>query len=271
MRRLAFVAFVLGSTTLLLAGCFGRTGLSDDDIEADQNVTVDSGDDSPIILDGSDDTTPVVDTSVVDTGTRRDGWIDIFDALPIPAEGGGVIGDCARCARDICGDALNNCINSPTCRAGLACVLTTCVGGGTGGFDFGCILTKCFKGDLASAGMAISAFTCVIGKCGTSCGSIIGGLTGGGGGGTTDAGKPPPPKDAGAPPKEAGATPGGGSGGSGGGAMPAGAKAEFAPWTPEEILAVDPATRFDISMEAFSPWANELRQSACEQRLLVCQ
>jgi len=263
MRRFAFV---LATTTLLLtgAGCLGRTGVTDDDIEADE-IAGDAGEDTIAIIEAGPDSTPVVD-STVDTG-RRDGWIDIFDVIPIPAEGGGVIGDCARCMRDTCGDAVNACINSPTCRAGLACVLTTCVtagGGGPGGFDFACI-TKCFKGDFASAGAAISAFTCVIGKCGASCGAILGGLTGGGGG--TDA-APPPKPDAGGGPKEAGS---GSGGGTPGGGLPAGDKAEFKPWTEAEVRAIDPATRFEFSMEAFSPWMNEIHESACEQKLLVCK
>src|SRR5438067_913851 len=70
--------------------------------------------------------------------------------------------------------------------------------GGGGTPDLTCVL-GCFGGDFSKALEAINAFSCVVGKCGSSCGGIFGG--GGDGGG------PPPPSDA-SPPTEAG---GGGS------------------------------------------------------------
>ena len=185
MRRhtLAF-ALLACAFAPILAGCFGRTGLTADDLEADDPGGSDTGGDGPVIVESG----PEPDTSVVDTKPPpKDGRIDIFDVLPFPIPEGGPIGDCINCVKDNCGDAVNNCVNDPKCLAGLACTLTKCLTGGGGGpgggFDFACI-TGCFKGDLKTAGEAISAFTCVIGKCGTKCGGFLGGggIPGGGGG-----------------------------------------------------------------------------------------
>ncbi|MGZ3416347.1 MAG: hypothetical protein ACXWUG_08535 [Polyangiales bacterium] len=245
MRRLLAVAIV----GLFSTGCFGRTGIGLDELEAvgalpgvDGSTTADGstpGDDSSVSVD--DSSVPVDDAPVVttDSGTppTKDTGIDIFDVIPIPE--GGVIGECAGCVRDNCGSAVNKCINDPKCRSGLTCAVTKCLaggmgGGGMGGLDFGC-LTTCFGGDFSAAATAISAFTCVTGKCGSKCGGFLGGLPGLPGGGGAGGGKP------GGVPEE---------------------------WTAEQVMSVDPSARIGFASEAFSPWAAEIsaeaeRQASC--------
>jgi hypothetical protein len=250
MRRLFLYAPCLMVGSVSLGGCFGRTGLVDDERfgAAADDATADTG--IGVVEAGSED------TATTDTRTE-DRFIDIWDVFPIPDSG--PIGACASCVRDKCGDSVNKCINDPKCRAGLACTVTRCLagggggGGGPGGFDFMCIL-GCFDGDFAAAGTAISTFSCVLGTCGSVCGGLIGGGLpgggGGGGGGSTDGGKP--------------GGMGGGSGGMGSGFAPK------ASWTPAEVAAIDPATRISFAPEAFAPWRETLHASACEQKLISC-
>jgi hypothetical protein len=240
MRRLAALGFV---SAIAVVGCFGRTGIGLDELEAvgalpgvDGGTTADGStiDDSSVSVD--DSSVPTDDAPVVTTDSSepsKDTGIDIFDVIPIPE--GGVIGECAGCVRDNCGDAVNKCINDAKCRSGLTCAVTKCLagggGGGMGGLDFAC-LTGCFGGDFSAAATAISAFTCVTGKCGSKCGGFLGGLPG---------------------------LPGGGGGGMGG--IPE-------TWTAEQVMSVDPKTRIVFASEAFSPWAAEIgaeaeRQASC--------
>jgi hypothetical protein len=94
------------------------------------------------------------------------GFIDIFDAFPIPD---GPVGDCLTCVRDRCGMQVNQCANSAVCRAGLVCTLTTCVAGsGDAGPDLGCV-TGCFMGDIGAAFSAVGALTCINMSCGAIC------------------------------------------------------------------------------------------------------
>src|SRR6266536_1559879 len=65
--------------------------------------------------------------------TRRDGFVDIFDAFPIPD---GQAGVCASCVRDKCGMQVNECVNSDVCRNGLVCTIMTCLA--TGAADLQC-------------------------------------------------------------------------------------------------------------------------------------
>jgi hypothetical protein len=224
MRRLLIVLAI--STT----ACLGRTGIGAEDLEAF------GGDSTPL-----DDTAiTIIDSAPLDTGTAvtdtgaRDTFIDIWEVFPIPD--GGPIGECAGCVRDKCGDRVNACINDPACRAGLACTVTRCLGGGgPGGFDIACV-AGCFGGDISKAGVAISTFTCVLGTCGSACGGLLGG----------------------------GGLPGGGGGGGGG---MGGFKSEY---TPAELKSLPPSTRFNFKPEAFSPWAHQIHASACEQKLISC-
>jgi hypothetical protein len=242
MRR--FAALGLVSLAVIAVGCFGRTGIGLDELEAvgalpgvDGGTTGDGGatDDGSVSVDDSSvptDDAPVVTTDSADPS--KDTGIDIFDVIPIPE--GGVIGECAGCVRDNCGAAVNKCINDAKCRSGLTCAVTKCLaggmgGGGAGGLDFACI-SGCFGGDFTAAASAISAFTCVTGKCGSKCGGFLGGLPGG--------------------------LPGGG-GGMGG--IPE-------VWTAEQVMSVDPTARIGFASEAFSPWAAEIsaeaeRQASC--------
>src|SRR5262245_46480005 len=96
----------------------------------------------------------VPDTSLPDASdSSRDateggpGFIDIFDAFPIPD---GPLGDCITCVRDRCGMQVNQCANVAACRAGLVCTATTCVAGsGDAGPDPACVL-GCFMGDIGA-------------------------------------------------------------------------------------------------------------------------
>lgn len=176
MRRLLFACSVLG-TVVAFAGCFGRTGIDFDDLEAFGVEPTGPEDTGLVIVEGGTDSTVVDATDApIPEDARPDRFIDIWDVIPIPD--GGPIGECATCVRDKCGSKVNECINSPACRTGLVCVMSRCLtGGGTGGFDFACI-NDCFKGDLKTAGLAISTFTCVISNCGAKCGGFLGGLPG---------------------------------------------------------------------------------------------
>src|SRR5579859_174739 len=99
----------------------------------------------------------------IDTG-RRDSFIDIFDAFPIPD---GQAGACAACVRDQCGAQVNACVNSDVCRNGLVCTVMTCLAGG-GMPDLTCIL-GCFNGDTGAAFAAIGALMCINTSCGGAC------------------------------------------------------------------------------------------------------
>ncbi len=236
MRR--FVLASLLGVVAITVGCLGRTGIGVDELDSveSDDAAVDSG--LVIVNDATPDTAQPPEDTRADS--RRDTYIDIWEVFPIPDSG--PIGVCASCVRDMCGAQVNACVNSPECRAGLACTTTKCLGGiagggggGTGGFDLKCI-TDCFGGDLSKAFQAINMFTCITGKCGEKCGGLTGGIPG---------------------------FPGsGGSGGSGGGA-----KFEF---TPEEMSRLPMSTTFKFSPEALAPWHHEILTSACEQGLASC-
>ena len=254
-RKLLFLSALVGVASL--AACLGRTGVSDEDIRAAGGET--PGDDgglgdSSVVVDSG---TPV-DTSVVDSITVKDApkdtapppsdGIDFFDLFPIPDSG--PIGECATCVKDNCASQVNACLNDPTCRAGMLCTITTCLAGGTGGTpDLTCVL-GCFGGDFSKALEAINAFTCVVGKCGSSCGGIFGG--GGDGGG------PPPPRDAG----------GGGGGETGARIVPGGdlPMSIDRPWTVDELMSLDPSTKISFSPTAFDAWKAELQGPGCAPR-----
>src|SRR5258708_35359144 len=115
----------------------------------------------------------------------------------------------------------------------MLCTLMKCVAGG-GTPDLTCVL-GCFGGDFSKAAEAISAFTCVISNCGSTCGGFFGGGDGGG---------PPPPSDSG-PSGEAGGSAGGG--GSGGGAGP---RSIDHAWAAEEGMSLDPSVPMSFSPDA---------------------
>jgi hypothetical protein len=103
---------------------------------------------------------------VASDGGPRDAFFDLFDAFPLPDGFGGA---CLDCIRDKCSNAINQCANNDACRTGLACALTTCIGGGEGGaIDFTCA-QSCFNGDPAAAIIAFSAFNCFATTCGPAC------------------------------------------------------------------------------------------------------
>jgi hypothetical protein len=112
-------------------------------------------------VDASSDVSSQPDGGASDS-SRVDGFIDIFDAFPIPD---GPIGDCVSCIRDRCGTQVNQCVNNDACRAGLQCTFTTCAAMGT--FDQACVL-GCFT-DPAAAFAAVGALTCIGSNCGAAC------------------------------------------------------------------------------------------------------
>ncbi len=273
----ASMAIAAALATLAMPACLGRTGISGEDLAA---LGVSDPRDGATADGGGEDTTtspdtapPPPDTAKTDAGPDR--FIDIWEVLPVPD--GGPIGDCLSCVRDKCGKSVNDCINSPACRSGLACTITTCAGGGggpLGGLDIACV-SKCFGGDFKAAGTAISTFSCLLGTCGSKCGGLLGGGLGGG-----DAGPKP---DAPAPPKETGGAEAGGSGGSpgsfgspGGGGLPAMPGLDgprFVPsqgLTEEQFLALPPGTTLHFYPEALSPWAEQLRETACAEKMISC-
>ena len=107
---------------------------------------------------------PTADVSI--EGARTDGFIDIFDAFPLPD---GPLSGCVTCVRDRCGMQVNACANDEACRAGLLCTIMTCLAtGGDAGPDLACV-TGCFMGDFRAAFAAIGSFTCINMNCGASC------------------------------------------------------------------------------------------------------
>ena len=254
---------VCATAAIALVGCLGRTGLSDGEFgasgafddgggpgfdaggpSADTSVPSDDG-----LPDGS---IPPGDSGKPDARPPPPDSIDFFDIFPIPD--GGPIGACASCVASHCAKQVNACLNDPTCRTGLLCTVTKCVGGGgggPGGFDFACIL-GCFGGDFGKAAEAVAAFTCVISNCGSTCGGILGGGDGGlpgggpggggGGGGSSDGGSGS----------------GGGSGGSGGMS-----RIDGQAWTADDVQSIDPATRIGFSAESFDAW-EDVRRARCE-------
>jgi hypothetical protein len=112
--------------------------------------------------DASVDMSSAPDSGASDS-SRVDGFIDIFDAFPIPD---GPLSDCVSCIRDRCGQQVNQCVNNAVCRAGLLCTFTTCLANGMP--DQACVL-NCFMGDPLAALTAVGALTCINSSCGATC------------------------------------------------------------------------------------------------------
>src|SRR6185295_12243095 len=74
------------------------------------------------VKDSGASTDAVADVSSTD-GPGPDGYIDLFDVIPLPD------GGCPGCIRDRCGAQINACFNNPACAAGLFCTLQMCAGG----------------------------------------------------------------------------------------------------------------------------------------------
>jgi hypothetical protein len=120
--------------------------------------------------DASVDASSTPDASSSDV-SRADGFIDIFDAFPIPD---GPLGGCVTCVRDRCGDQVNQCLNDEACRTGLQCTFTMCLGSGMP--DQACVL-GCFMNNPLAALSAVAALTCINMSCGASCMPVMeGGL-----------------------------------------------------------------------------------------------
>jgi hypothetical protein len=150
--RLRLAALVIAAFS---CGCSGETTAPA--VDAGGAGGADAGPDQSV---PSDDAAPDASGDV----SRRDGFIDIFDALPIPD---GQAGACAACVRDNCGTQVNECVNSDVCRNGLVCTFMTCLAGG-GMPDLACIL-GCFNGDTSAAFAAVGALMCVQTSCGSIC------------------------------------------------------------------------------------------------------
>lgn len=249
VRRLFLAAALLGSASFV--ACLGRTGIGVDDLAAaggespGDDAFVDTGVveiDSGVGFDTrGGDTTVGKDTGRIDSRPPPPDSIDFFDLFPIPDSG--PIGACATCVADHCRSQVNACLNDTACRNGMVCTVMKCLGGG-GTPDFACVL-GCFGGDFGEAAKAISAFTCVISSCGSTCGGIFGGGRDGGG---------PPPTDAGG---------GGGGGGSAGGGSGGAPMSIDHAWTAEEVMSVDPSTQIRFSPAAFDAWHDELFGAGC--------
>jgi hypothetical protein len=154
---------ILAAMTLAL-GCSGdENAVPTQDGGADA-ASEDASTSSEAQADAASEPPPTADVST--DGARADGFIDIFDAFPVPD---GPLAGCATCVRDRCGMQVNACANDEACRAGLLCTLMTCLAmGGDAGPDLGCV-TGCFMGNLGAAFTAIGSFTCINMNCGASC------------------------------------------------------------------------------------------------------
>jgi hypothetical protein len=140
-------------------------GCSGDEVATpavDGGPVLDAGSDQSVQGEGAAPDAPDLSDASADVA-RRDGFVDIFDAFPIPD---GQAGACASCVRDKCGTQVNDCVNSDVCRNGLVCTFMTCIGTGTP--DLNCVL-GCFNGDTAAAFAAIGALMCINMSCGTTC------------------------------------------------------------------------------------------------------
>ncbi len=155
---------------------------------------LDYGGDGPDDSDGSIDT----DASDLDVDQLDDGATDSSRDARSDARDGGVVGvdtgipilNCGLCLTGTCQAPLVGCLTNQGCRDILSCAATKCLGGG-GTPDPACLLS-CANGNIGGGLLAIQAFTCVAGQCGSSCLSALGGLGGGLGGQGGDGGSPFP-------------------------------------------------------------------------------
>lgn len=111
-------------------------------------------------VDATPDATPIVDAG-------KD-----VDAAPPPT-----LVDCGLCVGQKCGSGIVQCLQNSGCSQVLQCVGQDCL---TAGLDLAC-LTKCGGSDPQSALAAAAVAECVIGTCGSSCGSVLSSLGGAGG------------------------------------------------------------------------------------------
>lgn len=107
---------------------------------------------------------------------------DVLEASPDTSMGpdGGPLVNCGSCIANTCGTQVVACVTSSTCATALQCTATMCLTGGTPNIQ--CVL-GCTNGDAMTQQQLLSVFGCVLGNCGSSCTSVLGGLGGGGGGG----------------------------------------------------------------------------------------
>jgi hypothetical protein len=136
----------------------------------DREPVPDSGVPADAAKDAGASADVVKDVSLVDA-TGPDGYIDLFDVIPLPDSG------CPGCIKDRCGNQINSCFNNPACAAGVFCTLQMCAGGllGDSGFNpanISCVL-GCFNGDQNLAFMALSSLTCLTMTCGPACGLVV--------------------------------------------------------------------------------------------------
>jgi hypothetical protein len=125
--------------------------------------------------------------------TSRDGGVDVAVA-PVDAGSDDAAQDaevdagreasvlnCGQCLMQQCGPDIFDCLQSPPCQATFQCVVQKCLVGGGGTPNPSCI-SDCGEGSKGIGGV-LAILTCVTGKCGPDCTSLLGGLVGGGGGG----------------------------------------------------------------------------------------
>jgi hypothetical protein len=87
----------------------------------------------------------------------------------------GPIVNCLSCVQMNCGTQLLQCVTDTVCRTTLQCAVQKCFTGGGAGFDPQCLLKNCGM-DLSGFAKVLAVVTCVTGKCGEQCISLLGGM-----------------------------------------------------------------------------------------------
>jgi hypothetical protein len=95
----------------------------------------------------------------------------VMDAAPDR----GPIVHCLSCVQQMCGQQIVMCLTDTQCRMTLQCAVQNCFMGGGAGFDPQCLLQKCGQ-NLAGFAQVLAVVTCVTGKCGEPCISLLGGM-----------------------------------------------------------------------------------------------
>jgi hypothetical protein len=104
----------------------------------------------------------------------QDASHDVADARPEAS-----FVDCSACLAQRCGGPILVCLQNMACRTTFQCAVQNCATGGSP--DPACFF-QCGQSDPQGLSAALGVFTCVTGKCGPDCTSVLGGLLGGGGG-----------------------------------------------------------------------------------------
>jgi predicted small lipoprotein YifL len=161
VRFTRIAALVALGPLVTIAACGSRGPLDITIIEVG-----DGGADVDATFDASEDADATADA--------RDGAADA------PREA--TIVDCGRCLAQQCNQQILQCVQNPTCQQTFQCAVQQCFAGGNASPS---CLFQCANDPQGTAGV-LRILTCVTGKCGPDCTSVLallGGLGGGGGGG----------------------------------------------------------------------------------------